>query len=346
MPEATPFEQQHEAGKRAPPLLSILIVNHNGIEHLDECLGSIEAQDFRDFEIVMVDNASTDDSVALVGKRFPDVKIVRSTANLGFAGGNNLGIRNCRGDFVFLLNNDTRLQPGALPSLARGIRRNRGIRVFGCFLIDYENPDRVDSAGDTLYTAGVPFSFAGFPVTKFQAPRRVTAVCAGAAVYHRGLLDELGGFDEDFFLLFEDVDLCLRARHFGEDILFLPSVKVLHKGSASFGGKHSNLYLYYYERNLLLVFLKNFPLRSLLRTLPRHIALKIPRLLHAMVRGALATYLRANWDSIRMIPRALEKRRRILEISRLSPGEFDDLLRRHWLREQLAIARQNYDLPL
>jgi len=327
-------------------LLSILIVNHDGVSHLEECLGSIEAQEFRDREVVLVDNASTDGSLELIAQRFPWVRVVRCAANLGFAGGNNAGLRHCTGDYVFLLNNDTRLEPDALTALAAVIRAHPRIRIFGCLLVDYNDPQRADSAGDTLYTAGVPFSFAGFPVAKFTAPRSVTSVCAGAAVYARRLLEELGGFDEDFYLMFEDVDLCLRARHQGEEILFVPAVKVRHKGSVSFGGKHSARYLYYSERNLLLVLLKNFPLPDLLTTLPRYVTMKLPRLLHAAVRGTVGTYLRANRDALRLAPAAWRKRRAILRGSRLGRGEFRRLLRKGWLRETLSIARGNYDVPL
>lgn len=327
-------------------LLSILLVNYNGKHHLEDCLGTIHDQGFRDFETILVDNGSVDGSMEFVTQRFPWVRIVPSGSNLGFAGGNNLGIRHCRGDYVFLLNNDTKLDPMALESLAEAIRTNPEVGVFACFMIDFHKPDRVDSAGDTLYTAGVPFNFSGFPASRFLHPRPVTSACAGAAVYERALLERLGGFDEEFFLIFEDVDLSLRARHLGEEILFLPSVKVLHKGSASLGGKRSGLSFYYSERNFLLLLLKNYPLPSLVRTLPRHLLLKGLRFFHALRLGCLGAYLRANRDAIRMIPAALRKRRTILSSSRLTNGQFDRLLRRHWLRERLAIVRKNFDLPL
>lgn len=327
-------------------LISILIVNYNGMKHLEDCLGSIRSQEFRDYEVVMVDNDSRDGSVEYVASRFPEVRVFPSGSNLGFAGGNNFGLRHCRGDFVFLLNNDTRLDPDALASIAREIQSHPGTRVFACFLVDFHRPDRADSAGDTLYTAGVPFSFAGFPISKFSEPRAVTAACAGAAVYARPLLESLGGFDEDFFLIFEDVDLSLRARHLGEEILFIPSVKVYHKGSASLGGKRSPLSFYYSERNFLPLLIKNYPLPSLLRTLPRYLAIKAFRFFHALRLGCLGAYLRANRDTLKMLPGSLRKRREILGTSRLAHGQFDRLLRRNWLRERLAVSRKDYSLPL
>ncbi|HLP42942.1 MAG TPA: glycosyltransferase family 2 protein, partial [Fibrobacteria bacterium] len=249
-------------------LLSVLLVNYNGKHHLEDCLGTLQAQDFRNFETVMVDNGSSDASVEYVTSQFPWVRVVQSERNLGFAGGNNLGLRHCRGDWVFLLNNDTRLDPGALGAIAEGIRAHPSARVFQAFMIDFHKPDLVDSAGDTLYTSGVPFNYAGFPVSRFREARPITSACGGAAVFERALLERLGGFDEDFFLIFEDVDLSLRARHLGEEIVFLPGAKVYHKGSASLGGKRSPMSFYYSERNQLLLLVKNFPLPTLLRTLP------------------------------------------------------------------------------
>lgn len=327
-------------------LLSILIVNYNGLKHLEECLGSIYSQVFDDYEVVMVDNASRDGSVDFVTRHFPSVRIVPSPVNTGFAGGNNLGVRHCRGDYVFLLNNDTRLDKDALGSLARAIREHPRNRVFACFLIDYQRPHLADSAGDTLYTVGRPFSFAGFPISRFTEPRPVTCACAGAAVYAKPLMERLGGFDEDFFLIFEDMDLSLRARHDGEDILFLPSVRVFHKGSASLGGKLSKLTIYYSERNFLPLLLKNFPLPSLLRILPGYLFLKVLRFFHAARANCLGAYFKGNIHALGRIPSALSGRRRILGESRLTPSEFQALLRRSWLKERLAMARGDFDFPI
>lgn len=321
------------------PLLSILLVNYNGLAHLHECMSSIHDQSFQDFEVVMVDNASKDGSVEFIRRNFPQVNIIISESNLGFAGGNNLGFRHCQGDYVFFLNNDTRLHHQAFESLGDAIRRHSGIHVFACFLIDFYNLEKVDSAGDTIYTAGIPFSFTGFPVSRFTEERVVTAACAGAAAYSRKLLERLEGFDEDFFLNLEDLDLSLRARHLGEQILFLPSVKVYHKGSASMGGKRSAISFYYVERNLLWFFIKNYPFPSLLNTLKYYPFLKTLRFFHAVRFGLVRIYFRATWDSLMKIPVMYGKRRAILKGSRITPEEFGLHLRPHWLKERIVIFR-------
>ena len=331
---------------KTPPSLSILLVNYNGLAHLEECFASISSQSFKDFEVVMVDNASKDGSIAFVAERFPWVKVVRSPANLGFAGGNNFGLPHCTGRNIFFLNNDTRLADGALAALDQAIREHAPVRVFACFLVNYSDHTLVDSAGDSLYAAGPTFSFSRYPVSMFTAPRPITSPCAGAAVYARAVLDKIGAFDEDFFLNFEDLDLGFRAQHAGEKILFLPQVKVYHKGSATLGGKKSAISTYYAEKNYGLFLLKNFPLLNLIRFLPAFIFVKTARLISLSIGGGVYHYFRGNFAFLRQVPLMLPKRRKILASSTLSSRQFDALLRKNWFRERLAWRRGRSDIPL
>jgi GT2 family glycosyltransferase len=318
-------------------LLSILIVNFNGLRHLRECFDSVSAQSFKDFEVVMVDNGSSDGSIDFVEAAYPFVRIVKSETNLGFAGGNNLGAAHCRGDFLFLLNNDTRLAPDALESLATAIVARPGFTIFACFMLDYHHPDRVDSAGDRLYTNGAPFAYAGFLADRFNRETEVLTACAGAAVYRRDVFERLGGFDEDFFLIFEDTDLSLRARHAGERILFLPQAKVYHKGSASLGGKRSKTTFYYSERNFPLLLIKNFPASSLWRAMAGLMVLKPIRFYHAVRFGCLGPWARANVDGLRLIPRMWRKRKKNLRESHLKSAAFGAQLRRGWFRDRVKL---------
>jgi GT2 family glycosyltransferase len=328
---------EHERG--AAPLLSILIVNYNGLRHLEECLGSIREQDFRDHEVVLVDNASGDGSREFVRERFPEVRLVESASNLGFAGGNNLGLPHCRGEHVFFLNNDTRLAPGALTAIAKAARGRFEYQVFACLMLDYRRPDFVDNAGETYYTAGVPGNFGGYPAALFTGPREVIGACAGAAVYARALLDRIGAFDDDFFLLYEDLDLSFRARHGGARILFLPDAKVLHKGSATIGGTLSPTNVYFATRNYPQCLLKNFPAVTLLKCAPGILLGFANRLWQSARQGLLRPYFRGLRDGVKMLPATLRKRRAILASSRIGRREFERLMRRGWLRERLAFRR-------
>ena len=324
------------------PFLSILLVNFNGLRHLEECLASVSAQDFRSFEVVLVDNASTDGSAEFVRARFPDVNIVDAGANLGFAGGNNLGIRHCRGEWIFLLNNDTRLEPGALSAIHEGTARHPDYRIFACFMLNHRDPTRVDNAGEAFYRAGFTYGFSGWPSDAFKAPREVVGACGGAAVFRADVLRGLEGFDEDFFLIFEDVDLCCRARHLGEKILFLPDARVLHKGSASIGGQASDIAVYYATRNYLFFLIKNFPIRSLVVAAPGALYGMCSRFVNVSRRGQSRVFLRALRDAARLFPEMLRRRRRILAGSKISSLEFGRLFRSGWLRESRAFRRGDF----
>ena len=118
------------------PLISILIVNYNGLNLLEECLDSLLAQSFSEFEIVLVDNGSKDGSAEFIEKQYPKVKLVRSRDNKGFAGGNNLGVPHCQGDFIYFLNNDTRCDPDALSALSEAIKKHATTNIFASFLIN------------------------------------------------------------------------------------------------------------------------------------------------------------------------------------------------------------------
>src|SRR5690606_33441651 len=133
-----------------------------------------------------------------------------------------------------------------------------------------------------------------YPVSLFQKPRFITSPCGGAAIYARKVLDAIGLFDEDFFLNFEDLDLGFRAQHAGERILFLPSVKVYHKGSATLGGKKSHISTYYAEKNYGLFLIKNLPLPRLIRFIPAFVFVKTARLITLSFHGGAIPYIKGN----------------------------------------------------
>lgn len=328
------------------PLLSILLVNYNGLAHLSECLSSIFEQSFQDFEVIFVDNDSHDGSVEFVRENFPRTKVIESGSNLGFAGGNNFGLPHCRGSFIFFLNNDTKLEPGSLKALAAGILSYPTTRVFACLMLRYRTPELVDNAGEIIYRNGLIYSHSGYPASLFTETREVIAACGGAAVYAKSLLDEIGGFDEDFFLIFEDVDLSLRARHHGESIMFLPNVRLLHKGSASIGGGFSGTAVYYSTRNYLPMYVKNFPALTLIKCMPGIIFSFAVRLRQVIQHGQFRKFLSGFKDGLVMLPKAFFLRKSIVSTSRIGRAGFEALLRPGWMRERIAFKRGRYaDFP-
>lgn len=327
------------------PLVSVIVVNFNGRSHLRECLESVRSQTYPNIEIIVVDNASVDGSAGFVRQAYPTVKLVRSESNVGFAGGNNLGGRHASGECVFFLNNDTRADRDAVAALMRARAEHPGYAVFGSLLLDYADPSRVDSAGDTFYWMGWTFGFTGYPAALFDRPREIASAKGAAALYPRELLDRLGWYDADFFWSFEDVDLSLRARHAGARILSVPASRVYHKGFASSGGDKSPLSFYYASRNYQLVVLKTFPGPVLLRFLPGLVFAKATQMYAALRAGCLGACLRGNLAALPLIPKILAARRQILSGSKMSAGEFGSLLRKKMLSECLVQRRPPPEIP-
>ena len=217
------------------PRLSVIIPNWNGARHLPECLESLQRQSFKDFEVVLVDNGSSDDSLALVEHKFPWVRIVSNHANLGFSAAVNAGIRATDSEYLVLLNNDTRAREDWLERLVAAMDATPDASFAACRMLRYDPPHRIDSAGDrfSLLRGGGINIGAGEAAESRDQPAWVFGACAGAALYRRTLFDDIGLFDEDFFLVFEDVDISLRACVAGHRCLYVPDAVVYHKRGAS-----------------------------------------------------------------------------------------------------------------
>lgn len=215
--------------------VSLIIPNWNGAHHLVDCLDSLKDQCKDDVEVVVVDNASTDGSLALLEGQYPWVERIALDDNFGFSAAVNAGIRATSAPLVVLLNNDTRAAPDWLQQLLTGLNRYPDASFAASKMLLFDPPHRIDSAGDhfSLLT-GAGFNIgAGEPADAYADPAWVLGACAGAAIYRRSLFEDIGLFDEDFFLIFEDVDLDLRAQVAGHRCIYLPDAVVYHKRGAS-----------------------------------------------------------------------------------------------------------------
>ena len=252
-------------------LISVIIVNWNGKHHLEECLSSLAKQTIKNFEIIFIDNGSTDQSSAFVNRNFPGVKIVALKKNEGFCRANNIGLKHASGEFVALLNNDTRVEANWLEELAKAMVCDPTIAICASCMVSYHKPDFVDTAGDGYDICGVGFKMGNRrPVSEYRQQRKIFGACAGAALYRRSIIDRIGFFDEDFFAVGEDIDLSFRARLSGFRCVYVPSAVVYHKVGETIGSK-SDLLLYYSRRNIEYTYFKNMPLPLLLFSLPLHL---------------------------------------------------------------------------
>ncbi len=244
------------------PELSVVIVNRNGGERLAECLASVEREAAgKEWEVLIVDNASGDGSPDLAAKRFPAVKLVRNRKNLGFAKANNRGFGLSRGEFVLFLNPDTVIFPGALGLLLEELRRDPGTGAVGPALFFDENAFQVSFGGKVTFfrelaRKSVLNAWRKRRLRRLRRRRPAAWVSGACLMTSREVLEKTGGFDEKFFLYFEDIDLCYRIREQGFRVVFLPEARVFHAGgvSASEAPYFSRLeyrrsQLYFYEKH-------------------------------------------------------------------------------------------------
>ncbi len=239
------------------PAVSIIITNWNGRRWLADCFEALWAQTFTDFEIILVDDGSTDDSAAWVAAQYPAVRLIRLEQHVGFAGANNVGIRAALGQHIVTLNNDTRAEPQWLAALLAGLTAPDVGMVAAAMLI-WDQPELLDSAGIEVDWAGFGWN-RGWrqPVGAANQPQEVFGPCAGAALYRRDMLEQIGLFDEDFYTYYEDVDLAWRARRAGWRCMYAPAARVLHYHSAT-GGRFSSRKAFLLSRNRLWAMAKNF----------------------------------------------------------------------------------------
>lgn len=253
------------------PKISILILNWNGLSDTLECLESVKKIDYPNFEVIVVDNGSTDGSATTISRLHPDIVIIETGKNLGFAEGNNVGIRHVLhkgSDFILLLNNDTVVDPQLLNAFIEASDLNPE-GVFGAKIYKYSDPCRIWFAGARWDKEFSHFVHIGCEEIdngdKYELYQEIDYVCGCAIFFGKGAVEKVGYLEPKFFLNFEETDWCFRARRSGFRCILAPKAKVWHKVSASFGGRSSPLYSYFMARNYLLWAERNLRIGERLR---------------------------------------------------------------------------------
>jgi GT2 family glycosyltransferase len=311
------------------PAVGVVIVNYNADGLLLRSVGSIVEQTLPPHRIVVVDNASTDDSLAAVSAAYPDVTLVRLSENLGFAAANNIGFEmlgDC--EFVALLNPDAAAGPQWLELLVGAAAIHPEIAAFASRIERDDGAGRLDSAGDVYHVYGTAWpGHQGESVASAPAPEEVFGPSGAAAFYRREWLVRLEGFDERFFCYFEDVDLNLRLHVAGGRCLYVPGAQVRHVGGASSGGL-SDFTIYYSQRNLVWTYAKSMPGHIFWRYLPMHLLLNVGSVVSYGARGHTRTLLRAKRDAVLGLPAMLRQRRTVMRSQHYDRESFDGLMRR------------------
>lgn len=246
------------------PLISVIVLNWNGIRFLERCLGSLASQTYASLEIIVVDNASTDGSAGLVREKFPQVKLIVNETNLGFAGGNNVGIRASRGRYIMILNNDTHIDPRCVEELKGAIEKNEKYGACASKVLLRPEENLIDSAGIVVGMDGLSIGRGRLePGDRYDEETEVFFASGCACLFRREMLEDIGLYDGDFFAYAEDTDMGWRARLAGWKCNYAPRALVYHLHSAS-SGTYSHLKAFLVERNRIWVAIKSFPLPLLL----------------------------------------------------------------------------------
>jgi GT2 family glycosyltransferase len=306
--------------------VAVLVVNWNSGDLLRRCLHCLNEQQRRPDQVIVVDNASTDDSLSLAADVMDDVKLIRLPQNVGFARANNLGAAAASGvDALALLNPDAFPDPRWLESLVAAADRHPDVAAFASQIRLASAPDRLDGAGDTYHVSGRAWRSAHKqPLTAApDAEVEVFAPCAAAALYRRRAFEEVGGFDERYFCYFEDLDLGFRLRLRGHRSLYVPAAIVEHVSSA-LSGYRSDFSVYHGERNMVWTFVKNMPTPLFWRYLPQHLLLNVASLFYYPLRGQGRVVWRAKLDALKGLPLVWRDRRTVQNARRVEP----DTLRR------------------
>ena len=305
------------------PKVTIVIPVWNGAIWLAACLDALAAQSFRDFTVIVVDNGSTDDSRALVARHAPQAMLMALERNRGFAAAVNAGIRASRTEYVALLNMDTLPRPDWLANLVQTMDESApDIGGLASKMLLMTDSAIVDDCGDSLSWQGAAAKRGhGRCAAEFEKVEEIFSPCAGAALYRKSFLDELGGFDEHFFAYLEDVDLSLRGRLCGYRYFFVPLAEVLHQGHGS--GLPQERYVRLITRNRIILLLKNLPVRLLIR----HAASLLYGQIYFLIAyrrplAALAGYCTV----LPVLPHIMRERRAIQQNLKLTPVQVEYLL--------------------
>lgn len=302
--------------KASWPRVSIVVVNTNERHHLQRLLPSLFAQEYPDYEVLIVDNVSTDGSLEYVAEHFPQARIIRNSNNLGYAGANNVGFQHATGDFVAVLNPDTRVEPEWLNELINALQQDATAGLATPKILLMDDAERINTCGNEITYAGLTVCRGlDQPATSYNKQEVVPAVSGAAFVIRKSLLDEIGGFDEDFFIYYEETDLSLRARLAGYTSLYVPTSIVYHEYAFRFSTRKG----FWQERNRYYSLLKTLRWRTFLALLPALLLGELISWGYVTLRGPshMVSKLRAyawvikHWRHIRTARNRVQQLRRV-----------------------------------
>ena len=280
--------------------VSVVIPNFNGMAYLDGVLSSLERQTIRNFEVILVDNGSTDGSCAFVSAEYPWVHMIQLPENYGFSRAVNEGIHAARSPYVLLLNNDTEAEPDFLEEMVAALRRHK--KAFSCQakMIQLHDRDKMDDAGNYYCALGWAFARGkGKDISHYDREQKIFSTCAGAAIYRKKFIDRIGDFDEEHFAYLEDLDIGYRARICGYQNWYAPKAKIYHVGSGTSGSRYNSFKVRLAARNCIYLNYKNMPGWQILLNAPFLLAGVFVKYLFFVKNGFGGDYVSGLKEGIR-----------------------------------------------
>ncbi len=310
----------------ASPAITIVIPNYNGSKLLQTCLGSIYHQSYANFSVTVVDNGSSDGSIALIQKDYPKIHLIAFDHNRGFSSAVNEGIRQSEAPWIFLLNNDTELAPDCLDALIRSAELYPEADFFALKMVNFFQRHLLDGAGDGLFIGGAGYRIGTMEVDcpEYNCFRPVFGACAGAAFYKRSFFDTVGWFDESFFAYLEDVDINLRAARLGLKCLYAPDAKIYHMGSQTTGSRLNPFTVSHTTTNAIHVIVKNYPLTIIQKKWPQILIYHIWWFFVAAVNHQTPAYFKGLKQAFQELPNTIKNRNNLRWCSTISEKELLD----------------------
>lgn len=292
--------------------VTVAILNYDGRALLAGLLPTLAAQTASGFRVVVVDNGSTDDSVAWLRREWPQVSIERIPENVGVTRALNRAVRSAATPYVALLNNDLELEPRWLEQLRGALEADPACGSADCKLLNFHRRGEIDGAGDLIARTGecCKRGFGERDLGQFDRPAAILCASGGAALYRRAAFDRVGYFDEDFGAYFEDADWGLRAQLCGYGCRYVPAAVAFHMGSAT-TNRDSSSYAHLFSRNSALMLTKCLPAGSIVRLGPLLLAFQLKWLLASTAHGGLRAHLRGWGQALALAPATLRKRREV-----------------------------------
>ena len=311
---------------------AVIVVNWNSGNDLEKCLDALKNQTRLPRQIIVVDNASSDDSLNGIEEKFPQVELIRLDANTGFAHANNFGVKKVRDcDWIAFLNPDAFATPNWLENLLRAALENPDFAFLGSHMQRHGTHDELDGTGDVYHVSGL--AWRRDHGLKISATKRVTgevfSACAAAAMMRKDVFLEAGGFDENFNSYFEDVDLGFRIRLLGHRCLYVANATVAHVGSGA-THRYSDYAIYHGNRNQVWAYVKNMPGVLFWIYLPQHLLVNAAALLWFTIKGKGREVFRAKWDALKDLPRVFAQRKTIQQNRKVSIGYIKKAMVKGW----------------